>query len=961
MRKVFSRHGGVGMKAIKINGLPNRCRATLLSAAITGLLVSAPTYAQDDSELEEIVVVGIRGSLERSLDIKRESTGFVDAISSEDVGKLPDNNVAEALQRVPGVAIQRNRGEGDFVSIRGLGPDFVRGTVNGRTLLSATEFVDPNINGGINTSTGRAANFDTLPSEIINTLEVIKSPSAKHVEGGIGGVVNLKTARPLSLGNKYSVSVDGTYRDFSEETDPTFSGLANWTNDDNTFGFLLSAQYSERSIREDFSRTFGYFPSATVGTTGPFDIDNDGTGDGVTSIPFPLSNNAESYEESRERTTLAAAAQWLTSDDSEWTLDVIYSERDVASTSSNLIYLPIPFPSDLAGQTVNPDGSIQVGDLVTGGAFTTIPSTLRPELTTDLQEYTDEVLSVGLNFAKQVGNWVLSVDLNYSQAEGDNNFDRVRHDGDNGTFVFSTDISPAGFSITQTNAGGGPATDLSNPANFVVSVFDDRVATNEDDEIALQFDATRDIGGFVSSIDTGVRVRQRTKNATRAANGNGIGVVAAGITADQAGFVRGNDNFLDGSYSATFGYENLPFPDNASQRAALADYMAANGLSTSIAPDPFGTFEVEETTYAGYAQMNFDGQVGGVPYVGDFGARLVLTQQDISAFDAEARIQDNGGMDGTIFDSLTVGSPTAFNSSETYANVLPALNFRFELDNNLFLRVAASKSLTRPTFTSLAPGLSINANCSCDNNNDNFSVAATAGNPGLAPYESTNFDLGIEWYFGDSSAAYAGLFHKELDDYIAVVTNNNVSTLGSAPIRAIGIEQDGTSNSIALDQVSQPDNQGTAQVSGVELGYLHTFDSGFGYNLNVTLTENSAEFQDSGSPIDFPGVSDTSYNITGFYENNALQARLSYSYRSDYLLVPDGVGGLGSQIFADEFAQLDASISYAIGDNYTVVLSALNLTDEEQELFERIPGAGDRFESLSHVGTRFALGVRATF
>lgn len=946
--------------------------ARVVSLAMRGLLVTAlsiPVMAQaedtqvtPENNVEVIEIKGIWSSMEKSMAIKQDASGFVDAISSEDVGKLPDSNVAEALQRIPGVSIQRNRGEGDFVSLRGLGPDFVRGSVNGRSLLSATESVDPNINGGINTSTGRATNFDVLPSEMISTLEVIKSASAKHVEGGIGGVVDVKTARPLQVGNKVVGSVQGVYRDFNEETDPVLSGLASWKSDDETFGILGAIAYSERTIREDFTRTFGYFPSSAVGTTGPFDIDNNGVSDEVTSIPFPLSNNLESYNESRERFTLSTTAQWLPDADTEVVLDLFYSDRQVESTSSNMIFLPIPSPSDLSAQTVNPDGSIQVGDLVTNGAFSTIPSSLRPELTTDMQEYDDDMFSIGLNVSKTIELWTLSADVSYSKAEGSNNFDRVRYDGNNGAFAFSTEVAEHGFNITQTNAGGAANTDIGNAANFVVSVFDDRFATNEDEEMAFQFDAVREIDSeVISGIEMGARIRVREKDKLSKNNGGGVGVAGAGILASDAGFNRGATNFLDGDFNSTFAYNSIAFPANAGARSALAPYMKANGLTTDIADNPFGTFSVEETTYAAYFQVNLDGEIGSVPYVGDFGFRLVTTQQTINGFDAELRVTDNGGQDTTVFDDLATGAATPFQSTDTYTNVLPSMNFRFELADDLFLRIAASKTLTRPTFNALSPGLSLNANCSCDNNGDNFALSATAGNPGLSPYEATNYDLGLEWYFDEKGAAYAGLFNKTLENYIAVVTNQNVSTLGSADIRAIGVEQNGSSGSITLDQLSQPDNQGEASVTGLELGYLQSFDSGFGYNLNLTLTENSAEFVDSGADIDFPGVSKRSYNATAFYENDGFAARLSYSYRSDYLLVPDGVGGLGSQIVADEYGQLDASISYEINENFTVFANAVNLNDEEQELREEIPNAGSRFYSKSHVGQRFTVGVRASF
>ena len=934
-------------------------------AAFVGLSAqSAVTYAQDaeTNELEEIVVTGIRQALDKSLDIKRDSHGFTDAISAEDVGKLPDQNVAEALQRVTGVAIQRSRGEGDFISIRGLGPDFVRGTINGRSLLSATEAVDPIFNGNLITSTGRAANFDVLPSEVINTLEVIKSTSAKQIEGGIGGSVDVKTARPLSLGDKYAASVQGTYREFDEDFDPNFALLGSWVNEDGDLGGLLSVSYSERSIREDFSRTFGWFPSFGISTT--LDTNNDGVGDASPNdVPFPLSNNAEVYEESRDRLTLSGTIQWQLTEDSELIFDAIYSKREVAESHQNLIFLPIAFDGDLAAQTTNPDGSVQVGNLLSGGAFSTIPSSLRPELTTDLQDYEDELFAFGVNYQKQIGDWNMSADLSYSKAEGENVFDRVRIDGDNGSFAFNTVVNDGGFNITQTNAGAGASADLGNPANFVVSVFDDRLATNEDEESAIQLDFEREFdAGVLTSVEFGARWRSRDKNVSRASNGNGIGVADAGVTVAQVGtFDSGADDFLDGDWNTNIDYSSLIFPNNAAARNALDGYLSANGLSTVVGDDPFGTFDTEEDTLAAYVQFNLAGEFAGIPYVGDVGVRVVETDQTIAGFDAEFRLQDNGGMDTTVFDSLTTGAATPITFEESYTSVLPSLNLRFEVAQDLFVRLAASKSITRPTFNNLAPAFSINANSSTNLNGDNFAVSLSAGNPALEPYESINFDLGVEWYFAETSAVYAGFFHKDVDDFIAVITNNNVSSLAGEPIRAIGVELDGSSSPISIDQVSQPDNQGEAQIDGLEIGYQHDFESGFGFITNLTLTDNSAELIGTGQEIDFPGVSDTSYNLTGYYEKGPLSVRLSYSYRDEYLLVPDAIG-FGGQIFADDYGQLDASFSHDLSEQLTVFANIVNVTDENQDQFTELPnGLGKRFYSESHVGRRIGVGVRGSF
>ncbi len=946
----------------------------LFAVLVTLLIGTAPVFAQEEpskekAQEEEVVVRGIRQSVEESLNIKQDATNFVDAISSEDIGKLPDQNVAEALQRVAGVAIQRSRGEGDFISIRGLGPDFVRGTVNGHSLLSATEAVDPIFNGNFITSTGRATNFDILPSEIVKTLEVFKSSSAKHVEGAIGGSVNVVTLDRLASDDTYVASTTGSYRRFNEEFDPSVAGVGSWTNEAGDLSGLLSISHNTRNIREDFSRMFGWFPSFGIVDT-MLDTDNDGVADTAPSaVPFPLSNNAEVYDEDRQRNTLVGTITWQQSDNTDIVLDMLYSKRNVDESHSNLIFLPIirhgpaaDNGNDLASSTVNTDGSIQVRDLLTNGAFSTLPTTLRPELTTDLQDYEDSLLSFSINMAKRIDVWTLTADASYSKAEGKNRFDRVRIDGDNGTFAFNTTIGDDGFDITQTNQNG-TASNLGNPGNFVISVFDDRSATNEDEEVALQFDIERAINSDVfSSLSFGGRYRTREKNVERATNGNGISVTGADITLASAGsYLTGADNFLDGTWNGTIDYSSLVFPGNAAARAALASYMATNNLSTALSADPFGTFSITEDTLAAYVQIDLDGAIGSVNYVGDIGFRVVLTDTIIGGNDAEFRITDTGGTDTTVFDTLTTGEATPIEFEESYTNVLPSMNFRFELIEELFLRVSASRTLTRPTFNNLAPAFQINANSSTNLNGDNYAVSLSAGNPDLRPYDSENYDIGIEWYFAESSAAYLGLFHKEIDNFIAVTTSNDVSTLAGKSIRAIGVEQDGTSAPINIDQVSQPSNQGKADITGLEMGYQQAFDNGFGFIGNITLAESSAKLITTNDDIRFPGVSDMSYNLTGYFERGPFSSRVSWSYRGEYLIVPDAIG-FGGQIFQDGYGQLDATTSYQLSDSLTLFANAVNLTDETAKQYQVLPnGIGSRFHSNAIVGPRFAIGIRAYY
>ena len=319
---------------------------------------SATAQAGEDALLEEIVVTGIRGSLNQSLNIKRESAEFTDVISAEDIGKLPDQNVAEALQRVPGVAIQRSRGEGDFVSMRGLGPEFVRATLNGRTLVSGTETQTFTRSGSVETSNGRETNFDLLPSELISILEVVKSPAAEHVEGGMGGVVNVKTRRPLDLGQRGAATVSGVYREFNQEFDPSLSGLYSWTNADKDLGLLISVAHSQRSIREDNSDSWGYAPLAWTGLS-TLDSNADGSADLSAEDLFTASSsNPESYEDDRQRTTVAGTLQRRFQNDSELTLEMLYSQRDISSLGSVVAISPMGWTGGapvFSGGLVNAD------------------------------------------------------------------------------------------------------------------------------------------------------------------------------------------------------------------------------------------------------------------------------------------------------------------------------------------------------------------------------------------------------------------------------------------------------------------------------------------------------------------------------------------------------------------------------------------------------------------------------
>ena len=897
---------------------------SLSSGALVIAMWAASASAQTAPAppLEEVVVTGIRASLDRALETKRDAAGFVDAINAEDVGKLPDQNVAEALQRVTGVSIQRSRGEGDFVSIRGLGPNFVRGTVNNRTLVSATESRDATRSGGLESSTGRETNFDILPAEMISSIEVVKSSSASQVEGGIGGVVNIKTQRPLALGTSATASAKGTYRDFNDKFDPSASGLASWANESKTFGALGAVSYSKRTIREDDADSFGYSISDRT-------VDTDGNGSGDRAgLSFPFSFNPRSFEETRKRLTLQGTLQWQLPDQSNLVVDTLYSDRDVSNTGLlSFLGTCCGFQGAFA-DVRNPDGSIRVpGIEIAGNSAVGFPVTSQISDNTDTQDLEDRLYSVGANYGKPLGDWNLGLDVSYSKAKGSLDFHRVSLLTNS---VVPFVVSTSHDQLQLTMQPGGP--DLTNPANYHTNNVDVVKRFNDDDEYGAAFDVTRKLseGGFFSALELGVHYSKRDvdRDDHTTFNINTDQVSVAGLNPNA--FVRFNGgDFANGTSSYPLG--SLLFGDWGTQTALLK----ANNPNANF-ESPFNamqSFRITEETEAGYLQADIGTSLGSVPLKGNVGVRFVRTDTSTTGFFQPFRIDNdpNNNNLGTVVILNPTVATVGFKNN--YDNVLPSLNLSAELVPDLFLRFAAGRSVTRPTFLQMAPGLS------SINPTQRF---ASSGNPKLQAYESTNFDLGLEWYFRPGNALYASAFKKNIDKFIGVATNFNVDAFG-----------------VNFRSLSQPFNQGKADITGEELGIQQTFASGLGYLVNATFIDSEAHFTSgtsAGRTIPFEGVSRRSYNATAFYEKRGFSTRLSFSDRSSYVLLSSDV--FGNRLIASPYGQLDGSVSYTYEDRWTVFANAINLTGEAAKIYSDTPV---QRLSYSYVGRRFEIGLKAKF
>jgi len=910
--------------------------------------------AEQSQEMGTVVVTGIRESLQAGLDVKRNADSFVDAINAEDVGKLPDANIAEVLQRVPGVTIQRTRGEGDFVSIRGLSPAFVRGQVDGRTVVSGTETTEAIRNGGQDASTGRSTNFDVLPAEIVQRVEVYKSPTAAMVEGGIGGVVNIVTQDPLELGNHVFASANGQYRELNKAFNPDVSGLASWRNADKTFGILGSLTYSKREIRDDYMDSYGW-GTPTNWAAYP-DIDSIGSGTpnllGSKNLSGPWTVHARQDIDTRERTTAQVKVAWKLADDSRLTANALYSRRTADDTALNSTWGIVPngfveVPPGLVPP--GKSGNNKLGDCgaagpaaggfctvpgaaANGDSFTTVPVTGNATDTYSQNNQTDSLTQLGLNYRKDFGAFHFDGDLSYARGLGS-----LLSQNANVQLAYVTPyvVTNDGKTLNLKLAG---SPDLSSAGNYYSRGLSAGVRNNDQSETALALNGKLDLDNVPLSrqLEFGVRLAERdvSRKVYGDPNGDQNSYLLNGFSGTHP-----EGNFGDGRFTLPFNQMFYMTPAQLLAALQKLDPAANPGLDTSqFQPGP--SFEITEKTNAFYIQDDLETQVFGMPLKGNAGVRGVWTDESSTGyFQPFTIVYNSAGLGKLQYTSTDI---TSKDYKSSYFNLLPVLNLELDIRDDLLARFAAGKSVTRPDFaTQLAPSLSI-INLGNNNGAQGGGRVAAGGNPDLKAYQATNLDLGLEWYLAPSSALWAAVYHKSIDSFIAQSTSTNVERFGY------------TWNSFL-----SPDNQGSAVIHGLELGYQQVFENGFGFVLNGTLAGSSANYTHgtlAGKSIPFDGVSKKSYNAAVFYEKDGFNARLAYGYRSSYVLLGQDV--FGNTLYNEGYGQLDASVSYALDDHWTVVADVVNLTNAGNRIYTI-----KSFDSVAYevVGRRIGFGVRVKF
>lgn len=892
------------------------------------------TQADDDS-VEVIKVTGIRSSLKESQEIKKLADNVVDAIVAEDIGKFPDENVAEALQRIPGVSVTRSNGEGQTVTVRGLTGDYNITTLNGRKLASDNP--------------SRDFNYDVIASELINGVQVHKTPQGHLPEGGIGAVVNVQTARPLDIGKfVLSGSLNSTYNERAESNDPRASMFISDTFHNDTFGALASITHSNYTNRHDSYQAWSF-------SERPVDIGRDGLVEHA-AVRFPGYAQLTSYADERTRTGGTMALQWRPANNIDVNFDGLYSVYDIDSHGRQLSVVTyseswLPAKNGVyTGVTVGADGWAE--QLAwKGPALMDIVDTRAPRRNTTYQ--------YGLNVNWALDDFTYTFDISSSEAQNKNN-------GDNKYVVARSGVESA--SMNWNNGQAVPDIILSEevtPNSVFGAWYTNTDGTGVKDATQnAAVTGTWENDGLVSKVIFGAgfdsqekeRITHRSRNASIFAGEN-----LAKINAPQSALVnfyghewwRLPSNALDAGNINNFmgdNKSNIPANwatvnmDNLYKFLGELDPAAAALLQTDIAKSQ--SYIIKEEIAHAFVEMNLEDELFGKAYLLNLGLRY--TRTDVAAsghtqnihnlrFDANGQPVDN---------SWEAVQPVQEDSS--YDDLLPSLNFKLNLTDEVIFRTAASQVISRPSLAEMAPYTYINIKP-----NEQGVRSYEMRTPGLKPYTADQFDTALEWYYHDSGTLTFATFYKEVASFIK--WDKTTESIDGQPF-----------------EVWKPYNDAskTARIRGYELAWLQTFDellpdylAGFGLQANYTYNDSvSGEKDDKGNEKPFRGLSKNQTNLVAFYENHNFEARVAYNARSGYYAW-DNWSTIGGKSVAEALhnnatSWMDVGVSYDITDNFTIRGDIANLQDK---IDTRYLGHPSHIQYAATYGRRFSLGVRAKF
>ncbi|HFF5943871.1 TPA: TonB-dependent receptor [Stenotrophomonas maltophilia] len=860
-------------------------RKTLLSAAIVSCLAfsaHAQQATQTATDLDTVQVTGIRGSMEKSLDTKREANARVEVVTAEDVGKLPAHNVADTLQRLPGVNISSSSAdeggfdEADRVSLRGTSPSLTQTLINGHTVGSADWFV---LSQGNNV--GRSVSYSLLPSELVSSVEVNKSSQAKLQDGGTTGTVNIITRKPLEFSKQFTAegSIGAVRSDQAKSNDPQLSALFNYKNDEGTFGVMLQAFSQKRELRREAQEIPGGF--FTIEANDPVAKTNPD----LLGVQVPGLLGSTLFEQTRKRTGGLVSLQFKPTDDLSFVLSGFSSKLKANNYNRNFMMFGNSF-----GKSQAPDPGYVVKDgVLTQASYKGMPDTNYAVYDMIYRESTAKT-----NYITLDADWQVSENLTAKFQAG-----TTKGTGETPRQYIAELLTAKGGGASWTTHGNGSPVDWNvggdiSPAgaswggtwgNQQVTAIDKEKWANVD--FSQYFNT-----GVLSSIDFGARYADHTREAKSpegATPGNIWDALRGSPTANYPGGFAGD---IGGNFPRNIWYYTP---------AALRNAVTNNSewLSGNDGPDGrhnYGAeWKVTEKNFAAYVQGNFSGD----RWSGNVGLRYVNIKQDIDTYATATG--------STVPDVKSLfGAWTREAFENKHNRVLPSANFKYDLRDDLVLRLAASQTQTLPDYSALG----------ASSYGSDLNRKGGGGNPKLKPVISTNFDANLEWYFMPRGMLSVGAYSMRLKDYVAFSTEKQMlfSEL---------------TNQLEEYDISRPKNA-DGKVRGIEVAYEQPIGEYFGVNANYTYADGSTEHTWADGADNLLGTSKNTYNVGAYFENDTFGARVSYTRRSSFLI---GLSG-ANPYYQDDFGTLSASLSYKATDWLSISFDALNLNNPTYKYYQ---------------------------
>jgi iron complex outermembrane receptor protein len=882
----------------------------LLGAALLSVSASVAMAAEAEKDVEEVVVTGIRASIESAIAIKKNDTSIVEAVSAEDIGKLPDSSIAESIARLPGIAAQRTNGRAQTLSIRGLGPDFTVTTFNGREQAT--------------TNDNRTVEFDQYPSELVNQVKIYKTPDAGMAYQGIAGTTDIQTVQPLNY-TKRTVAV--TYRKEYDGQDANITGLdrdgdrANATYIDQfangTLGVALGIAYNKSPYQAQTREPWGYADAPSG------DKVIGGDKDGIQSSFY-------------ERTGYMGVVEYRPNDQLHMVLDAYHSDFKELQTIQRLEYGTI-----WSGATLNNPGEV-INGRISSGTFTNVPFQVVENYNNDRRADVD---SIGLNTQFDINeNWGLNADISYSKVNRDDlRLESTAGNGKTGDPDFPAQVETVSF----TTDGKGithltPSLDyssydtifLTDPGNWGGGPRRSGFVGHpkiEDEIKAIRLSADRKLNSFIDDVGFGVNYAERTKSKQNWQSNLWLpGDVSHAAIPEQ--YRTGvTDSSFFGIPGGIVGYDALGlYGSGFWQPIDSIDDPNAN-INDRIA-DVTNTWKVTEKLTTAFVKLGINTQVGSLPLTGNIGVQSITTDQS-----SEIRYTS-----GTVIPGTTDLNYSIVNQGDKYTDVLPSLNLALELPRDMKLRFGAAITEARPRMDDLAggAGYSVQPNGSpvIDGSQTFYWKRTGGGNPNLRPWKANTFDLSFEKYFERQAYISFAVYYKNLTTYIV-----NESTITSfegvlLPDQISGggptVYTEADANRMGVSTVKVNGSGGSIRgaefTASIQLSMFSDALEGFGFILSGAKNDSSITINGEESPV--PGLSEEVVNSTLYFERSGFSARVSNRYRGDFVgEVPAFDSSLTlNKVKAESL--LDAQVGYSFEEGalngLSLSLTGTNLTDE---------------------------------